>query len=116
MKASINDNMLIYQSEMEGSRQMSGSRRKTVWLTQAQMCTLSGRGRRVITKYINNIFEEGEFDENSNVQKLHIANSNKPVRYNNFDVIISAGYCVKSQQGTRFRIWAIQRQRATQEQ
>ena len=25
----------------------------------------------------------------------------------NLDVIISVGYCVKSQQGTQFRIWAI---------
>jgi hypothetical protein len=33
----------------------------------------------------------------------------KEVKYYNLDVIISVGYRVKSQQGTRFRIWATQR-------
>ena len=42
----------------------------------------------------------------SNVQNLHIAGSDKPVRFYNLDVIISIGYRVKSQQGTRFRQWA----------
>lgn len=82
---------------------------ETVWLSQAQMCELFGRERSVITKHIRNIFEEGELDEKSNVHFLHIANSDKPVKYYNLDVIISAGYPVKSQQGTQFRIWATQR-------
>lgn len=42
----------------------------------------------------------------SNVQNLHIAGSDKPVRFYNLDVIISVGYRVKSRQGTRFRQWA----------
>ncbi|WP_272866887.1 RhuM family protein [Hallella bergensis] len=37
------------------------------------------------------------------MQKLHIANSNKSLKYYNLDVIISVGYRVKSQQGTRFK-------------
>src|SRR5690606_28899487 len=40
------------------------------------------------------------------VQNLHIAGSDKPVRFYNLDVIVSVGYRVKSQQGTRFRQWA----------
>ena len=40
---------------------------------------------------------------------MHIANSDKPVKFYNLDVIISVGYRVKSQQGTQFRIWATQR-------
>ena len=51
-----------------------------VWLSQAQMCELFGRDRSVITKHIRNIFEEEELDENSKVQKMHIANSDKPVK------------------------------------
>ena len=43
------------------------------------------------------------------MQKMHIANSDKPVKYYNLNVIISVGYRVKSQQGTQFRIWATQR-------
>jgi hypothetical protein len=37
------------------------------------------------------------------LQKMHIANSDKPVEFYNLDVIISVGYRVKSHQGTRFR-------------
>jgi death-on-curing family protein len=63
----------------------------------------------VITKHINNIFKEGELEEKSNVQKMHIANSDKPVVFYNLDIIISVGYRVKSQRGTQFRQWATQR-------
>jgi len=82
--------------------------RDTVWLTQAQMAELFGRERSVITKHIGNVFKEGELDEKSNVQNLHIAGSDKPVRFFNLDVIISVGYRVKSRRGTQFRIWATQ--------
>ncbi|WP_273412681.1 RhuM family protein [Prevotella aurantiaca] len=106
-----NDNMLIYQSADGKIKIDVRFEKETVWLTQAQMCVLFGRERSVITKHIKNIFEEKELDENSNVQNLHIANSDKPVKFYNLDVIISVGYRVKSQQGTQFRIWATQRLR-----
>jgi death-on-curing family protein len=77
----------------------------TVWLTQQQMASLFQRERSVITKHINNVFKEGELDEESNVQNLHIAGSDKPVRFFNLDVVISVGYRVKSKRGTQFRIW-----------
>ncbi len=81
---------------------------ETVWLTQVQMAKLFGRERSVITKHLGNVFKEGELDEKSNVQNLHIAGSDKPVRFFNLDVIISVGYRVKSKRGTQFRIWATQ--------
>ena len=37
---------------------------------------------------------------------LHIANSDKPVKFFSLDVIISVGYRVKSVRGTQFRQWA----------
>lgn len=80
--------------------------RETVWLTQEQMSQLFGRERSVITKHLRNVFAEGELDEESNVQNLHIGGSDKPVKFYNLDVIISVGYRVKSVQGTRFRQWA----------
>jgi len=40
------------------------------------------------------------------MQKMHIANSDKPVSFYSLDVIISVGYRVKSRRGTQFRIWA----------
>ena len=81
----------------------------TVWLTQEQLVLLFQRDQSVISRHIRNIFNENELDEKSNMQKMHIANSDKPVSYYNLDVIISVGYRVKSKQGTQFRQWATQR-------
>ncbi len=78
----------------------------TVWLSQKQLAELFQRERSVITKHLRNVFLEGELDEKSNVQNMHIALSDKPVVLYSLDVIISVGYRVKSQQGTQFRIWA----------
>ena len=36
---------------------------ETVWLTQAHMAELFGKGRSTIAEHISNIFEEGELDE-----------------------------------------------------
>lgn len=82
---------------------------ETVWLTQDQMAALFERDRSVIVKHIANIFLEGELEKKSNVQFLHIANSDKPVKFYNLNVIISVGYRVKSQRGIQFRIWATKR-------
>ena len=78
---------------------------ETVWLTQAQLSELFQRERTVITKHINNIFKEKELEEKSNVHFLHIAHSDKPIKYYSLDVIISVGYRVKSRRGV-FRQWA----------
>lgn len=53
------------------------------------------RERTAISKHINNVFKENELDEKSNVQKMHIANSDKPVKVYSLDVITSVGYRVK---------------------
>ncbi len=79
---------------------------ETVWLNQAQLVRLFQRDQSVISRHINNVFKEGELDEEGNMQKMHIPFSDKPVAYYNLDAIISVGYRVKSKQGTQFRIWA----------
>jgi hypothetical protein len=88
---------------------------ETVWLTQAQMGQLFGKGRTTITEHIRNIFAEGELQEevvcrNFRHTTQHGAIEGKTqevtTRYYNLDVIISVGYRVKSPQGTQFRIWA----------
>lgn len=79
---------------------------ETVWLTQAQMVELFQRNQSVISRHIRSVFSDGELLEESNMQKLHNAFSDKPVTVYSLDVIISVGYRVKSPEGTRFRIWA----------
>ena len=98
--------MIIYTTE-DGLAQIETTfDGDTVWLSKAQMAELFQRDRSVISKHIKNVFEEGELPRESNVQILHIANSDKPVEFYNLDVIISVGYRVKSKRGTQFRIWA----------
>lgn len=77
----------------------------TVWLTQAQMVDLFGRDQSVISRHINNSFKE-EVEKASNMQFLHIANSDRPVAFYSLEVIISVGYRIKSQRGVEFRRWA----------
>lgn len=87
---------------------------ETVWLTQAQMAELFGKGRTTITEHIQNIFNEGELIESSvcrNFRHTAADGKNYDTNYYNLDVIISVGYRVKSPQGTQFRIWATQRLR-----
>lgn len=79
---------------------------ETVWLTQKQIARLFASERSVITKHIKNIFDSGELTEKSNVQKMHIAGSDKQVKFYNLDIVISVGYRVNSRQATQFRIWA----------
>jgi prophage maintenance system killer protein/prophage antirepressor-like protein len=79
---------------------------ESVWLTQDQIGKIFDTDRSSITKHINSIFKTKELDEKSNVQKMHIANSDKPVKFFNLDVILSVGYRVNSKIATKFRIWA----------
>ena len=103
------DDVIIYQTEDGVTKIEVSFKEDTVWLTQAQIAELFQRERSVISKHISNVFSEGELEEKSNVQILHIASSDKPVKLYNLDVIISVGYRVKSLRGVHFRRWATAR-------
>lgn len=100
------DNFIIYNTDDGQTNVKLYANDGTVWLTQAQMAELFDRSRSVITKHINNIFQEGELDKESNVQKMNIAFSDKPVTLYSLDVILAVGFRVKSARGTQFRRWA----------
>ena len=81
----------------------------TVWLTKEQIAILFDRDRSVISRHINNIYDEEELDKSTSVHFLHISNNNpknRPPELYNLDVIISVGYRVKSKNGVLFRKWA----------
>ena len=110
--------IIIYQNQQGNIKVDVRLEDETVWLTQAQMATLFGKGRTTITEHIGNVFKEGELDEgvvcrNFRHTTQHGAIEGKTqettTTYYNLDVIISVGYRVKSPQGTQFRIWATQR-------
>jgi len=107
----MNNDILIYQTkDNEIAVRLDGDK-NTVWLSQAQLVGLFERDQSVISRHVRNVFNEGELEEKSNMQKMHIAHSAKPVTLYSLDVIISVGYRIKSPQGVRFRQWATQRLR-----
>jgi len=96
----------IFQTQ-DGKVQLEVSLdRDTVWLSQAQMVELFGRDQSVVSRHIRNALKEGEVSAGSNMQKMHIATSDKPVAIYDLDVVISVGYRIKSTQGVQFRRWA----------
>ena len=70
----------------------------TVWLTQAQIAELYDRDVSVISRHIRNIFQESECNE-SNLQKMQFAFSDKPVVLYDLEMVISIGYRIKSKRG-----------------
>lgn len=101
--------IIVYQSEDGVTRVDVLMENDTVWLSKAQMAELFQRDRTSIGRHINAIFQEGELDKKSNVQKMHVPNSDKLVEFYSLEVIIAVGYRVKSQRGTQFRQWATAR-------
>jgi len=108
----MNSEILIYQNPDGNIKIDVRLEEETVWLTQAQMALLFGKARTTITEHIQNVFKEGELDENSVCRNFRLTaddGKNYETNHYNLDVIISVGYRVKSVQGTQFRIWATQR-------
>ncbi len=105
-KAIPKNNIVIYQSK-SGAIELKGDfKHETVWATQAQIADVFNVGRSVITKHIGNIFKSKEINEKSNVQKMHIANSDKPVALYSLDIILAVGYRTNSSKAIEFRQWA----------
>jgi hypothetical protein len=110
--------IIIYQNTEGNIKIDVRLEEETVWLTQAQIALLFGKGRTTVTEHIANIFKEGELDEKLVCRDFRLTTSHgaiegktqeNSVKHYNLDVIISVGYRVKSLQGTQFRIWATQR-------
>lgn len=100
--------IVIYQSDdglvkMEAMVDPSG---ETIWATQKAIASLFSVDVSGISRHINKILDIGELSEKSTLQKMQIANSDRPVVFYNLDMIISVGYRVNSIRATKFRIWA----------
>ena len=106
MTKTLNDKIIIYQSE-DGKTQLDVKLEEdTVWLNTKQMAELFDKEESNIRRHINNVFNEAELPRENNVHFLHVNGVKKPVPYYTLDVIISVGYRVHSQRGVRFRQWA----------
>lgn len=103
--------IILYQPD-ENVRLEVRIEEDTVWLSQQQMTILFQTTKQNVSLHINNIFKEGELRKEATVKDYLTVQSegerkvNRIVSFYNLDVIISVGYRVKSQRGTRFRQWA----------
>lgn len=110
-----NDDIVIYQADDGLTSLQVRLDQETVWLSLSQMVELFGRDKSVISRHIHNVFREGELAQDSVVANFATTAADGKtyqVDHYNLDVIISVGYRVKSQQGTRFRQWATRTLRA----
>ena len=106
MKKSPSKDLVVYQAKSGAIELRADVARETIWATQAQITKLFGVDRTVITRHIRNVIRDGEIDEKSNVQKMHIAKSDRPVALYSLDVVLSVGYRTNSKAAVAFRRWA----------
>ena len=77
---------------------------ESVWLKRQQLALLFDRDIKTIGKHINNVFSEGELEENQVVAKFATAaNDGKTYQVDYYNLDVSVGYRVKSKRGTQFR-------------
>lgn len=104
---STEDNVLVLFQSQDGCIHLEVEKEgETVWLRQEQIAELFQKDRTTVGRHIAKIFEEEELDEESNVQKMHIASSDKPVNFYSLDVVLAVGYRTNSRRATEFRRWA----------
>ena len=106
--------ILIYQTESGQTKLEVRLEGQTLWLSQAGLAELYQTTKQNISLHIQNVYEEGELQEDS-VVKEYLTTAADGKRYKtkhyNLDMIISVGYRIKSHIATHFRQWATQRLR-----
>ena len=111
MTTKSTNNIIIYQNPDGTTLLDVRLDHETVWLTQKQMAELFGKTVPTINEHIKNIFKDGELEGSAVIRNFRITATDGKTydtAHYSLDVIISVGYRVKSQQGTRFRQWATQ--------
>jgi len=107
--------ILIYQNETGNIKVDVMFEDGSLWLSQAQLCDVYGKAKSTISEHIKAIFEEGELDENVVVRNFRTTTQHgaiegktqsNDVKFYNLDIIIAIGFRVRSNTGTKFRIWA----------
>lgn len=100
------NNIVLFQSQDGQIRLEVKQASETVWLRQEQIAELFGKDVSGVSRHISKIFKDGELDEESNLQKMQIPFSDKPVNFYSLDVILAVGYRANSRRAIEFRRWA----------
>jgi hypothetical protein len=102
------DRFLIYEGR-DGVQVELRVEGDTFWATQQQMADAFGVTRQNITLHLQNIFREGELNENTVCKEsLLTARDGRayPTKLYDINALISVGYRVGGTAGTQFRVWA----------
>ena len=97
------NNIVLFQSQDGQIRLEVKQAGETVWLRQEQIAELFGKDVSGVSRHISKIFKDGELDEESNLQKMQIPFSDKPVNFYSIDVILAVGYRANSRRAIEFR-------------
>lgn len=104
--------LVIFQTK-SGALELKGDyQHETIWATQAQMAQMFGVNPQAITKHIKNIYTEKELAKSSTCSKMEQVKLegkrkiHRTIYTYNLDVMISVGYRINSNTGTKFRQWA----------
>ena len=71
MNTNKKDQVVIYTDKHGDIEFLADIKKDTLWTTQDQITKLFGVDQSVVSRHIANIFEDGEIDKNSNMQKMH---------------------------------------------
>ena len=87
---------------------------QTILATTKDIADMFGVGVNTVVRHIQNIYSEGELEENPTSTKIVLVQNEggrtvqREVTHYNLDVILSVGYRVNGKQAVKFRQWATQ--------
>lgn len=102
---------IIFYNDEDGNTQIEVLlENEDVWLNTEVLAMLFNIDRSGIVRHINNIYKDGEFEENITCSKMeHMGNAGNQhysTKYYNLDMIISIRFRVNSKKTIKFRTWA----------
>ena len=108
-----NEKNILFYNDEDGNTQVEVLlENEDVWLNTEALAKLFNIDRGGIVRHINNIYRDGELEENSTcakiaqVQKEGTREVKRIYPYYNLDMIISIGFRVNSKKAIKFRTWA----------
>lgn len=107
------NSFLIYQDDNGVSNVNVRFEGEDVWLTAEQLQTLFQTTQQNVSLHINNIYEDGELDENQTHKKYLLVRNEgvrsvrRSISHYNLDMILAVGMRIRSDVAVRFRQWAI---------
>jgi hypothetical protein len=107
--------IVLYQTEDGRTRVECRFVDETLWLSQALIAELFQKDIRTVNEHLQNIYQEGEIEEQATIRKFRIVRREGPrevereIEHYNLDAILAIGYRVRSERGTQFRRWATER-------